>query len=104
MPVADLHKNTNELYAKVYKVDDYNKPVTDDIPNLETHKYNPTYKHWFWGGIDQIKSIGHHHVRARFFGFGEKHLRVIIYLMPFLSFIPKFYIETVLLTHTNNII
>ena len=48
------------------------------------------------------KVAGHRHERERLSGFDEKSLRGLTYLTTFCFSLPKFYIEMVLLPHTNN--
>ena len=40
---ANLCKNINGLQAQGYKVDDDNESINDNIKNLASQRYNPTY-------------------------------------------------------------
>ena len=75
--------------------------MPNNIPNLLTHRYKPTYKNCCWGGIVKIKAVGHHHYRYCFSVFGEEALIGITQLATFRLFITNIYIESVLLPQTN---
>ena len=72
------------------------------MQNLETQQDTPTYRPWYWYGIDNRKAAVNRLERARLSGFDEEALRVITYLTTSFFFLTKFYIETILITHTNN--
>ena len=81
-----------------------NEPVPDSIPNTTTQKDISTYKCWVWDDIYWRKLSGNCHKRDMLSGFGRESLRDPIYLTKFCLFLPKLYIEGVLLPHKNNIL
>ena len=45
-PKSTLRENINELQAQGYEVDKKNQPVSDNIPNPDTHQDTPTKNPW----------------------------------------------------------
>ena len=60
-----------------------------------TQKERLTDKYWVWGGIDKRKAAGHCRERDRLDGFGEEYLIILTYLMMYLLFLPKIYVDSI---------
>ena len=99
VPTIVGENNSSCIHALGFQVDNNNEPATENL--LPANPNKVTYGQWGWNGIDAWAAQNHYQMGAHMKGFATREICEFSILEWFLRFLPRQYIQDVLIPETN---
>ena len=99
VPTIVGENDSSRIRALGFEVDDDDEPAAENL--LPPNPNEVTYGQWGWNGIDARAAQNHYQMGAHMKGFATREICEFSILEWFLRFLPRQYVQDVLIPETN---
>ena len=99
VPTIVGENDSSRIRALGFEVDDDDEPAAENL--LPANPNEVTYGQWGWNGIDARAAQNHYQMGAHMKGFATREICEFSILEWFLRFLPRQYVQDVLIPETN---